>query len=278
MPITSSVVLKHLLACLLGCLCLIYGQSAAAGEVKIDWSAISLAESERIRAVLNEGQVEQRLAEFSEKSFVLKKEIVIAVYHGAELFLDVSSGVTYLPLQMLRQLEASIEGRYARQLVRHKIFSAAVEQLLWVQLGKALVSQFSLPIQGEPSYALDGFATVMLLNLYDSPYLLDATEEYLLVDLSDDALVSGRFQSELEFDKSRYQLIVCTVVGKDFDRFQNNFPELAWTSDRRAQCEQRYQTQILEWYQALLPYLKPSNRIRYWLPESLVEPLDQQLK
>jgi len=107
MPSTIFM-LKRVATCLLGCLCLIYGASAAAGAVKLDWSAISLAESERLRAVLNEGHVEQRLAEFSEKTFELKKEVVIAVYHGRELCLDVSSGVTYLPLQMLRQLEASI--------------------------------------------------------------------------------------------------------------------------------------------------------------------------
>jgi len=246
---------------------LLYAPSTMAKSANLDWSGVSSDEVERIRAMLDEQQIEKRLSAFVDRSLLLKKEVLIVVYPGFELFLDTASGISYLPFQMLRQLEASITERYARQAVRQKIFAAAVEHLLWVQLGKALVSQFSLPIQGEPAYALDGFATVMLLNLHDSAYLLDATEEYLLVDQTGEALVSGEGKSELEFDKSRYQLIVCTVVGKDFDKFQNSQPELAWAPARRAQCERRYQAQISEWYAALQPYLKPENRIRYWLPQ-----------
>ena len=86
-----------------------------------------------------------------------------------------------------------------------------------------------------------------------------------MVDDASHLVQEGRFQTEIEFDRSRYQLILCMVLGKDYVPYSDTLKSLAWEQERLQQCEGRYRAQVDSWYQALVAHLQPTSRIRRWL-------------
>lgn len=244
------------------CMCM----GVRAESLSVRWDLEPDAYQQDIRTILESSGVPDRIESFVTQSIQLSVPVEIVIYSGNVRYFDSRQNASFIPVTTLRQILSSVKSRYARERVQKKIYSAAVEQMFWFELGRILVSQFALPIRGEEAYALDSFATLMLLNLYDNQYLLDAAEEYLVVDDASHSLQEGSSQSEMEFDRSRYQLILCTVLGKDYVPYEETLEALAWEEARLQQCEARYRAQIYSWYEALEPYLKPDSSIKRWLP------------
>lgn len=239
-----------------------------AETLSIRWELGQETAPTEIKGMLENAGASERLSSFVKRSIELKSPVSIVIYRGAERYFDRRRNESYIPLTSLRQILSSVKSRYARERVQEKIFVSAVEQMLWFELGRILVSQFALPIQGEEAYALDSFATLMLLNLYENQYLLDAAEEYLLVDDVSQLMPEKNGQSEMEFDRSRYQLILCTVLGKDYLPYEQTLAALAWEEERLLQCQTRYREQMQSWHEALAPYLKPDSNLHRWLPRT----------
>lgn len=239
---------------------------AAETTIRFHWEPQAKTQFPRLHQMLSESDVEARLRAFVKGSLDIDSGAQLIVYAGSERFFDARSNTSYLPVAFVAQMFSSIQAHYADSGVQQRIFVSAIEQLLWVELGRILVSQLALPMRGDEEVALDTFATLMLVNQYQNDYMLDAVEEYLLVDDASQFFHSGGAQSEEEYDRNRYQLIVCTVLGKDYQPFQERLKSLAWTSERLRQCETRYEQQLVHWYQVLEGHLKEGNKISRWLP------------
>ena len=236
-----------------------------AAELSFRWET-SIPENDNLREVLSAHQVEIRLQTFVKVNLQLKADTEFVIHQGGEPFFDARENRVYLPYSLFLELHERLVERYPEQLlVRENIFSAAVEQLIWFQFARVLVSQYALPVSGLEAYALDDFVVLMLLNLSDTPYLLDAAEEYLLVDHSSSLLQSDRFQNEIEFDKARYHMMVCTTVGKDYLHSEEILKDLAWEPERHERCQTLYWQKLKQWYASLAPYLKEDNQLLLWL-------------
>jgi len=180
-----------------------------------------------------------------------------------------------IPFSFLHQLHQGLLLKYPQQEnVRENIYVAAAEKRLWFELGRALISQYALPISGNEIFTLDNFSTLMLLNQnsLNSDYLLDATEAYLLIDHSEPLLGNNTFQSEQELDEQRYRMVVCLVLGKDLINaeivqapYTEILGELAWDKKRLEQCQRHYKEKLRSWFDALSPKLKKNNQFESWL-------------
>ena len=209
--------------------------------------------------------IEKRLLYFVDANLVLPKDLELVMHQGGEPFVDVMAGRAYLPEGMFLEMLSSIAQRYPEQEhSRKSVYAAAVEHVLWQQFAKLLVSQLSVSVQGEEAFVLDNFVSVMLLNLYESPYLLDAAEEFLVVDSGTQVLADKPFDSELEFDRARYQRIACLVLGRDYQPYAEILETLSWDEKHLQLCQERYRKSLNNWYEALEPSLKQNAPLARW--------------
>ena len=218
--------------------------------------------------VLRDQGILKKITGFSVQNLELKSDVFYSFHQGNEPFFGASQNQIFIPYTFLYQVYDDVRVKYPQQAeLSDMLFAYTIEKLLWLELGRVLISQYALPISGKEEISLDQFSTVMLLNLSekDSEYLLDATEEFLLVDDSSTLMSRISFQSEEELDELRYRLVMCMVLGKDYESHNELLDELTWDQDRLLHCRDHYQEKILAWYEALEPFLKPENKLKKWV-------------
>lgn len=211
---------------------------------------------------LNDLKVFEKLTSFTSQNITLTSDITFNFYSGDSVFFDASESRIFVPYSYLVELNEGLYSKYPQQeIVREEIFASAVEQLLWFELGRALVNQFSLPLLGKEEIALDEFAVLMLLqfNSRAQDYLLDSAEAYLLIDDARSLLDGTSQQQQVALDEERYRRIVCIILGRDFEPYVKLVDESAWDEKRLSQCEDRFKARLIKWYQRLKPYLKDSS-------------------
>lgn len=265
---------RGLLVMLLSVTCL----HIEAGELRFQWMEADRAVP-YAREILREHHLEQRLHKFVQRNLNLKADIEVLVLEADESFFDAHQNKIFLPYRFLQGLNERLVRRYPQQvMVREQVFTNTVEQLLWFHLARALVSQFSLGLEGVEAYALDSFVALMLLNLSEAAYFLDAAEEFLIIDHTQSLLQSERFESELEFDQARYHMMVCIAVGHDYQPSAQVLKSLAWEAGREQQCREIYRHQLATWIEALEPHLKPDNQLQLWLTNAKAKAIDKTVR
>ena len=216
----------------------------------------------KLLEVLQDQAIFKKITNFSTANLQLKTNVLYTFIQGSEPFFGASQNQVFIPYNFLHQVYDDVRFKYPQQpALSDKLFAFTIEKLVWSELGRVLISQYALPITGKEEISLDQFSTLFLLNLseLDSEYLLDATEEFLLIDDSSTLMSRISFQSETELDELRYRLVMCMVLGKDHEDHTQLLNELTWDQDRLLHCRNHYQEKMVAWYEALQPFLKPEN-------------------
>ncbi len=222
----------------------------------------------KLLKILQDQAIFKKLQDFTANNLKLKADVIYTLHQGNEPFFGPSLNQIFIPYSFLHKVYDDVQFKYPQQTEQlEKLFSFAIEKLIWIEFGRVLISQYDLAISGREEFTLDNFSTVMLLNLsdLDSEYLLDATEEFLLIDDSSSLMSRISFQSEAEFDEQRYRMVVCMVLGKDNESYIELLEELAWDKKRLLHCREHYQEKMMAWYEALQPFLKPGNKLDQWV-------------
>lgn len=125
------------------------------------------------------------------------------------------------------------------------------------EAGHMLISEFSLPVLGKEEDAVDGLATVLLL---------EGEDEELNVVVEDWAnvwfLMAGAAgeSAELAFwdshglDEQRAYNTICTMVGKNAERFAEFAESVEFPEYRTEQCADEYQNLVASWGKVLAPH------------------------
>jgi len=228
----------------------------------------------KLLGVLQEQAIFNKLIDFSAINLQLKSDVLYTFIQGNEPFFGASQNQVFIPYTFLHQVYDNVRFKYPQQpALSDKLFAFTIEKLIWSEFGRVLISQYALPVTGKEEISLDQFSTIVLLNLseLDSEFLLDATEEFLLMDDSSTLMSRISFQSEADLDELRYSLVMCMVLGKDFENRIELLEELTWDQDRLLHCRDHYQEKMMSWYEALQPFLKQDNNFKRWgefLPKS----------
>jgi hypothetical protein len=231
----------------------------------------------------------ERIKQFSVQNFKLNTDINYRFQHPHYSYKDTPSKTvqvtteseTYnfdidISFSFLHQLDQGLQLKYPEQReIQERIYAAAIEKLLWFELGRALISQYSLSIAGKEEFALDNFSTLMLLNLntLNTDYILDAIEAFLLIDQSISFISEQSYQSEVELDEQRYRKSVCLILGKDLnlqlqenqEPYQQLISQLSWDQKRLEQCKKHYLEKLSRWVNALDSHLKNGSQLKSWL-------------
>jgi len=240
-----------------------------AKNFKVSFDLESASEQDtKLLDVLQDHLIFKKIANFSAVNLQLESDVLYTFIQGSEPLFGASQNQVFIPYTFLYQAFDYVRLKYPQQaMLSNKLFAFTVEKLLWSELGRVLINQYALSITGKEEISLDQFSTVMLLNLseLDSEYLLDATEDFLLIDDSSTLMSRISFQSETELDELRYRLVMCMVLGKDYEGHAELLEELTWDQDRLLQCRNHYQEKMMAWYEALQPFLKPENNLKKWV-------------
>lgn len=245
----------------------------AAQTIKFEFESTNEYTDELI-LTLKEHKVFSGLESFAKDNFQLTSDVLFSFYEGDSVFFDAAGNKVFIPYSFLIELNEGLISRYPQQaLIREEIFSAAIEQLLWFEFGRALVSQHALPILGQEEIALDEFAIMMMLqfNRRAQDYLLDSAEAYLLVDDAKSLLDNASMQQQVSMDEQRYRRIVCIILGRDYEPYDALLEEIAWDKDRLKDCEDRFNQRLKGWYETLGPSLRedsPLHRVIEAMSES----------
>jgi hypothetical protein len=122
------------------------------------------------------------------------------------------------------------------------------------EAGHALVHQFGLPVLGQEEDAVDGYATIAVLETYDEPLpiLVDAAAAWFA--MHDQTVESGDepyYFGEHDLDIQRAYRIICHAYGYDPETFEEAAREVELPDDRLESC-QWDSAQVLEGWEALL--------------------------
>lgn len=210
---------------------------------------------------IEDEQLLLRLNNAVQDNFALNKAVVFKLYDGDSALFNVSENTSYLPNSFLIELKEGLGAKYPSQPeIRNKIFDAALMQLIWVEFGRVLISQFSIPLTGNEEVLLDEFSTIMMLNsdVVEQDYILDAAEYYLLIDRSRSLFEKGEKQ-EGKLDKQRYKHIVCMVLGRDYEPFKEKIEEITWDEDSLKGCKDSLGAIYSAWQARLKPALKEES-------------------
>ncbi len=141
------------------------------------------------------------------------------------------------------------------------------------EAGHMLISEFDLPVLGREEDAADSLSSLLLLEMDDETF------DQALVDSVDGWTFSAESGQEPDlFDahalnQQRAFNMVCLMVGKDGETFQESADDLDFPSDRREQCVGEYRKARKSWFGVLEPHLRDDDgqssfEIHYLKPES----------
>lgn len=269
---------KLLLSCLLSCLVLL-ATPLQANEPSISFEFNPQSPIEEL--LINPetlSNIFDRLKRFSKQNFKLKRNIVFHFGDALDDETKESDKTEYrvtIRFTYLYQLYQIISTNYPQQEdVQTEIYRAAVEKLLWFELGRLFIQDYELSVSDE-LFALDNFSLLMLLNQYHqtTDYLLDATEVYLISDQAFPFHDSSAASDEASLDEERYRKAVCLILGKDYSTQleHSNQPyiklisELAWDQEKIELCKKLYEEKLSIWIDSLKPFLLEDNSIVKWL-------------
>ncbi len=200
-------------------------------------------------AALLEDNVLEDGIEFINEVFTLQRDITVIVGAEAGPLYDPSVSEIYLPyhfygevLQRISQIENDAEQQivFANDAMLHTLFH---------ELGHALIDQLDLPVVGREEDAVDGLASMLLLEYYEdgADMAANAAELFALEGEERGELEAQDFWDEHSLDEQRYYSTICHIVGSDPQQYQGLAEEIGFSEERVDICDGIYQQLVSDW-------------------------------
>lgn len=230
------------------------------GEKLVRWSeqAMSLDHAKLYERLSSD--FEQPLQQLIFEEIALDQTIVIEVSEGPYGYYDPDERVVVVPLSNIYRAFDDVRARYPQQeAVQQSILSATLQFYFMSELVRSIAIELELRIVGWDAERIDALATVLLLesSVVDQPYLLDAAEEFLLIDRAAPSIQSQRFKTEFEADEYRLAQVLC--VMRAYDSEETTAPVF----DQR-DCAGQYEAAMSYWADILAEHLRENARLKKW--------------
>lgn len=124
------------------------------------------------------------------------------------------------------------------------------------ETGHALIDQFQLPVIGQEEDAVDAFATVEAMRMFDDAegLLLDTADAMLIMDEQIEAFDIADYFGTHDLDIQRGLRVVCHLYGLDPDRYGDIADQYEMPQERRETCEEDAGLADDSWAVLLEPY------------------------
>lgn len=199
---------------------------------------------------------------FVTKQLSLDEPIRIEVSARPYAYYEQSERRVYLPLSNLYRVNDDLQARFPHQPeVQNTIFNTTLQFYFLVELIRAISVEQSLRITGWEAERVDALATIILLNdeRVGQDYLLDAAEEFLLIDRAVASIEAQRFKNEFAADEYRLSQVLCIMQAYDAQGIR--------VASSYGLCQGQYEAGMNFWSKALEPYLQDKSLLKRWLAQ-----------
>jgi hypothetical protein len=173
-------------------------------------------------------------------------------YHPARRTIVVSPDFIELVLALFRADDPKEPEREIRRMA-----GDVAEFVFLHEVGHALVHQLRLPVTGREEDAVDGLATVLMLEVFEEPSsALAASYLFGLFGDQRDTLEAADFFDEHSLDEQRFYSIICHVYGSNPREHADLAAAAEFPAERRARCRAEYSQMVNSWFRLLRPYFK----------------------
>lgn len=141
---------------------------------------------------------------------------------------------------------------------------AQLADTLFHEIGHALVQEFDLPVLGQEEDAVDTFATLEIIRLYEKDagdVLVDVAAGWLVLDAWTDR-EDLNFYGEHDLDAQRGYRIICNLYGSDPVAYRAEADWAGLPEEDRERCEFDGPQAFDNWETMLGPHLSPEDAIR----------------
>ncbi|MEL7463049.1 MAG: DUF4344 domain-containing metallopeptidase [Pseudomonadota bacterium] len=138
---------------------------------------------------------------------------------------------------------------------------AQLADTLFHEIGHALVQEFELPVLGQEEDAVDAFATLEILRLYEkdaADVLVDVAAGWLVLDAWTDR-EDLNFYGEHDLDAQRGYRIICNLYGTDPIAYEAEADWAELPEEERERCEFDGPKAFDDWETMLEPHLLPEE-------------------
>ena len=134
-----------------------------------------------------------------------------------------------------------------------------LEHTLYHELGHALVDMLELPIVGKEEDAVDGLATILLIESFEegSDVVASVADMFYLEDEASGEDVS--FWDDHSLDIQRFYNTLCLVYGSDPENNADLVEDIEMDEERLEQCPYDYEQQLQSWLKLLKPHLRDAG-------------------
>ncbi|NJN75189.1 MAG: DUF4344 domain-containing metallopeptidase [Synechococcaceae cyanobacterium RL_1_2] len=229
------------------------------GDLRLTYETTDNENFEKIREVLETTQFFDELMEDLNNSLVFTEDIdvIFTTCDESNAYYDGESSTITMCYELVDDYvaifadEVETEEDFANEVIDATSFT------FFHELGHGLIAQYQLPITGNEEDAVDNFAAIVLLDLYEDDlgaisgmfqFEADAEEETEIEDLA--------FWDEHALSSQRYYNTACLIYGSDPKEFAYLVEEEYLPAERAELCEEEYAQKSDAWWALLDPYLK----------------------
>ncbi len=219
-------------------------------RLQIEWS------DEKFAAELKASGVFEDAVDFINATFRFERSLVLQLGAQDGPLYDPRQDVIQIPYEfytkvvsLFAQLEPgdeAIEKEFAIDTLLHTLFH---------EYGHAVIDQFEIPVLGREEDAVDGLASVLLIEYYDNgaEMAINAAELFALESEDRGTLQEEDFWDEHSLDEQRYYSTMCHVVGSDAAEYSELAALAGFSEERAESCVFEYQQLVSDWDKLLTP-------------------------
>lgn len=215
-------------------------------------------------AFLLKDQEPQILVDGLNETFRLPRDIRIILETGASdddtsPYYDPTDGNVHVPYEFFYETVGVFLELGDKERVALDEGVAALEFVVYHEIGHALVDTLRIPITGREEDAVDGLAAAILTLAVDegAESLLTAADWFAgLSELGGDTIGAEQFADVHSLDDQRFYSLLCWVYGSDPDTYVFLVKDGDLPKSRASGCVDEYLQNVSSWVELLDPWLK----------------------
>lgn len=225
------------------------------GDLVLDYVEPQDADYDEIYQILSGNTFYEDLLSELNTTFALPTDVWVSFDECGEenAFYDPETATITVCYELIKYYADSAHAEYQEDYAQEVIYAGFFT--FFHELGHALVDQYQLPVVGREEDAVDGFATVLMLQAEEEDAVLAGMEQFDLDATYEAEQEELPLWDEHSLSEQRVYNVSCLIYGSDPDGYAD-FIESGWLPEERADgCEAEYAQASNSWDTLLAPYL-----------------------
>lgn len=208
-----------------------------------------------IRKTLESSGAVDDVVDFLNEKFQLKQALKITMGGNDGPLYDPEINEIIVPYSFVEEIRQRFEvADYAQTGVN--IDDAVTDSLmhtLFHEMGHALIAMYDLPVLGKEEDAVDGLATILLIEYFEQgeEIALSAADLFNLESEDFEEFSHENFWDEHSLDIQRFYSTLCFVYGSSPEEYSHLKDDAEFSDERADLCISEYENAAKSWFDLL---------------------------